>query len=81
VKTDPVVGKHRVGLAGLVGVRRDADGDAFAGQRRGERVEFRLRLQAGLLRTTGALEAIAGRGLGVEPEVSRANHEHRARTL
>ena len=80
-KLTQLFGKTASGLRGSSESSRDAHGDALAGQRRGEGVEFRLRLRGGLLRAARPLKAIGLRGLRVEAEMSRANHEDGGRAL
>src|SRR6266478_8823322 len=84
MKTQPVVGEHRIGLGRLRRVVHCADADAFAAQRLGETFELRarpltrLRGTAQVLRT---LEGVGGGRLRVVAERVRPHHEYGIRTL
>src|SRR6266478_818013 len=84
MKTQPVVGEHRIGLGRLRRVVHCADADAFAAQRLGETFELRarpltrLRGTAQVLRT---LEGVGGGRLRVVAECVRPDHEYGICTL
>ena len=84
MKTQPVVGEHRIGLGRLRRVVHGADADAFAAQRLGEAFELRARLGTRPRGTAQVLRTLEGVGSGrlrVVAERVRPNHEYGIRAL
>jgi hypothetical protein len=81
MEAHPVVGEHRVGLDGPIGILGHAYRHALRGQRGGEGVEFGQRAIGNARGLPGVLKTVGTGGLRVVAEVPGPDHQDGAGTL